>query len=108
MWDYIPVVGPFFRDKFWLVFLLAGLGLTLPLLLMRAEIFNLSTYLSASQLPTTFAGFVFLTGLVAVSGAILIGARPAVPAEVKPKLKMLSYNIQQGYSVDGQSESKPC
>ncbi len=102
VYDYIPVVGPFFRDKFWLVFLLAGLGLTLPLLLVRAEIFNLSISLSASQLPTTFAGFVFLTGLVAVSGAILIGARPAVPAEVKPTLKILTYNIQQGYSVDGQ------
>ena len=69
VYDYIPVVGPFFRDKFWLVFLLAGLGLSLPLLLVRAEIFNLSTSLRASQLPTTFAGGVFLTGLVAVSGA---------------------------------------
>ncbi len=33
VYDYIPVVGPFFRDKYWLVFLIPGLVAVLPLLL---------------------------------------------------------------------------
>jgi hypothetical protein len=35
VYDYIPVAGPFFRDKFWLVFLAGGLALALPTLLLR-------------------------------------------------------------------------
>ena len=37
IYDYAPVVGPLFRDRFWFVYLLAGLGLALPLLLIRRE-----------------------------------------------------------------------
>ena len=40
VYDYIPVVGPLFRDKFWLVFLAAGLVLALPTLLVRKTSFD--------------------------------------------------------------------
>ena len=40
VYDYAPVIGPFFRDRFWFVYLLAGLGMGLPLLLLRKESFS--------------------------------------------------------------------
>ena len=27
VYDYVPVIGPLFRDRFWFVYLLAGLGM---------------------------------------------------------------------------------
>ena len=38
VYDYIPVVGPLFRDRFWLVFWMAGVVMLLPLLLVRREV----------------------------------------------------------------------
>ena len=35
VYDYIPFIGPLFRDKFWLVFLVAGLAAGLPVLLVH-------------------------------------------------------------------------
>ena len=41
IYDYAPIVGPLFRDRMWLVYLLVGLGLFLPLLLLRKDFFEL-------------------------------------------------------------------
>lgn len=35
VYDYIPVIGPLFRDRFWLVFAALGVVMVLPLLLLR-------------------------------------------------------------------------
>ena len=98
---YIPVVGPPFRDKFWLVYLIAGLGVTLPVLLVRRRPLGLDEGLARLELGAAFPGVIVLLGAVSVVGAFLTGARLVAPGGPATSLKVLSYNIQQGYTGDG-------
>jgi endonuclease/exonuclease/phosphatase family metal-dependent hydrolase len=99
VYDYIPVVGPPFRDRFWLIFLLAGLGMALPLLLVRSKLSPASadrqTIFGKVLLPA--AGAALLAAFVWVLAS---QSAPDVPA-AKDTLRVVTYNIQQGYSVDG-------
>ena len=94
VYDYIPVIGPAFRDRFWVVYLIAGLGLALPQLAVRKE--PLSWRLS----PVWAAGVAVL-GLGIVVGVLVTQAQPD-HAPPGPALTVLTYNIQQGYGEDGQ------
>jgi endonuclease/exonuclease/phosphatase family metal-dependent hydrolase len=99
VYDYIPVVGPAFRDRFWLVFLLAGLGMGLPVLLIRAKVSLAANAgrrgLWRSVLPAAGAAL-----LIAFGWVLFSQPAPAAPAG-KDTLRVVTYNIQQGYSVDG-------
>lgn len=96
VYDYIPVVGPWFRDRFWLVFLLAGLGMALPVLAIRSK-----------EPPFTTPVFnritaVLVTVTLVLSAAWVMVSQPVPPAPVESKvLRVLTYNIQQGYSAEG-------
>ena len=93
-YDYIPVIGPAFRDQFWLVHLVAGLGLVLPLVAVRRA--SLSW-----KLTPAWGGTLALLALLTVGAVFITMGRPgdAVP---RATLTVLTYNIQQGYSEDGQ------
>ncbi len=96
VYDYIPVVGPWFRDRFWLVFLLAGLGMALPLLLVKSRpVVRRLPALSAVIFPLGLAAL--LTSVVA---AVITVPHPVMPAE-DDILRVVTYNVQQGYSADG-------
>lgn len=94
VYDYIPVIGPAFRDRFWVVYLVAGLGLVLPLLAVRRV--SLSWEVSPA-----WAGTVVFVGVLAAVSVFLTMARPDT-ATPQPTLTMVTYNIQQGYGADGQ------
>jgi endonuclease/exonuclease/phosphatase family metal-dependent hydrolase len=96
VYDYIPVVGPFFRDRFWLVYLSLGLVMALPVLLVRRVQFK-----NWLVLPRTFAWAVIGLGLAALIGAGFAAASPASPPEGRRDLVVMTYNIQQGYSETG-------
>jgi len=96
VYDYIPVVGPFFRDKFWLVYLVAGIMLFLPLLFKRREM-RLPVAINSS-LRYTLASASLLT----VLAAALISAKPSPASTDVNSLRVLTYNIQQGYSESGE------
>jgi endonuclease/exonuclease/phosphatase family metal-dependent hydrolase len=98
---YIPVAGPFFRDRFWLVYLVAGLGLALPVLLVHRRSFNLGQAAGELQVGLVFPGLLALTGLVTVLGAYFTAAKPTMAPTPPSSLKVVSYNIQQGYTPDG-------
>jgi endonuclease/exonuclease/phosphatase family metal-dependent hydrolase len=97
VYDYIPVIGPLFRDRFWLVFGIAGLVMLLPLLLVRRDV---STVASVSvKLP---AGLVTLVGVVAFIDAMMLLSSLPVRISAPTPLRVLTYNIQQGYDAAGQ------
>lgn len=96
VYAYIPVVGPYFRNEFWAVYLAVGVVLFLALLSMKEISANLPTWPVA--LPTS----ILLIGLGAVAGGFFISAHPVPPAQPHQRLTILTYNIQQGYNVDGQ------
>ncbi|MDW7655719.1 MAG: endonuclease/exonuclease/phosphatase family protein [Bacillota bacterium] len=103
VYDYIPVVGPFFRDKFYLVFLAAGIVLILPVLFIgqsrpvAAETVSGKGDTSRRMAPVMLA----LTFVITVAGVILTGAKPAQSQQTPTPLKIITYNIQQGYNENG-------
>ena len=97
VYDYIPVIGPAFRDRFLLVYLVAGLGLMLPLVAVRQALLSWA-------LTPAWGGTIALLGVLAVGAVIITGARPGEAAP-GATFTVLTYNIQQGYSEDGQKGS---
>lgn len=102
VYDYIPVVGPFFRDKFWLVYLVSGAALVLPLFAVQ---FTNSEggFTARNKLPyKVVASLIGVFGLITITVVIYSAPRPGVPVGGDSTLEILTYNIQQGYSEDGQ------
>lgn len=97
VYDYIPVIGPLFRDRFWLPFLLLGFGLTLPILLIRDP----ADLEEPTDSPQPAPILLFLSA-ASVFGAFVTHARTAAASAPVESLTVLTYNIQQGYSEDGQ------
>jgi endonuclease/exonuclease/phosphatase family metal-dependent hydrolase len=98
VYDYIPVIGPAFRDRFWLVHLVVGLGMVLPLLSVRQEALS---WQPSGKLPVAWAVGAVVLGALAVVGVLVTAARPGGPSP-QSTLTVLTYNIQQGYREDGQ------
>jgi len=101
VYDYIPVVGPLFRDKFWLVYLIVGVTLAFPVLLVRRSSFNLKEAASRLQPGPVFPGLIVLLGLTTIAAASWTEANPAGPPRPQRTLDVLTYNIQQGYDPEG-------
>ncbi len=95
VYDYIPVVGPFFRNRFWQIHLVVGGVLWVAFLLQRNSV-------PQSRVPRLVLvggiGILVLT----IGTAFWLTPRPHPPAEVPNRITVMAYNIQQGYSKDGQ------
>lgn len=93
VYDYIPVIGPWFRDRFWLVFLLAGLGMSLPTLALKVRaIVEYPKQLTSLLVP------IYMT-ILAIPVIFVVYSEPTPNInEQKPTITVLTYNIQQGYS----------
>ena len=99
-YDYFPVIGPPFRDRFWLVFLVLGVVLVLSLLLVKRGALSLRD----GRLSVAYPVVIALAGVVALMGAALISARPVAPPSDSTRLRLLTYNLQQGYNRTGQKD----
>jgi endonuclease/exonuclease/phosphatase family metal-dependent hydrolase len=106
VYDYIPVVGPLFRDRFWLVYLVAGLGAALPLLAVDWRCYPSEARAGQAQ-PRGWGGAGAAAWLAGgfLSLALLAAAfwelRPVVAVESGNQLRVLTFNIQQGYNANG-------
>lgn len=101
-YDYLPVIGPLFRDRFWLVSSLPAGLLTLSVLAARPM--TLGPPLAELSGAAGTLGSLLVAGLALASlAAVLItAARPATAPPDPASLHLLTYNIQQGYSASGQ------
>ena len=99
VYDYIPVVGPFFRDKFWLVFLIPGLVLTASVLLIKNGAYSIEKKKTGR---TTLLVLTAVLVLTTVIGVFLTASNPTPHSSSKTSLKIMAYNIQQGYDKMGQ------
>lgn len=97
VYDYIPVIGPLFRNQFWAVHLAAGAIIVLALTQTAAQP---GPALARPVLAPALA----LIGLAALAGAQVIAHRPAPPDPNARQLTILTYNIQQGYTEEGQRD----
>jgi endonuclease/exonuclease/phosphatase family metal-dependent hydrolase/MFS family permease len=99
--DYLPGIGPIFRDKIDLVFLTGGLAATAPVLLVKWD-------KQFSRMPN-FQGKTSVV-IILVAAAICVGTisavlvteqEPPIPSDKMDKVKVLTYNIQAGYDSSG-------
>ena len=100
VYDYIPVVGPYFRDKFWLVYLIVGLTMSLPVFLVQKQKID-GTFIRNDLKVSSI--YVTLVNLIALLIIIIVFTHTPQPDKTPhiSSLKILTYNIQQGYSEDG-------
>jgi endonuclease/exonuclease/phosphatase family metal-dependent hydrolase len=99
-YDYIPVVGPAFRDRFWLLHLVVGAALALSTWLARPVSAGVEQPRLERRAGRKLAGLVTLMGIAAVAAILLSAARPPAPPE-SGSVTVLTYNIQQGFSEGG-------
>ena len=94
VWGYVPG-GSALRNRFYLPFLLAGVGMLVPWVTRGSG--PERTGVSGGRCLGVAA---FILALLAVSGAVV---RLPRPPEITPKreLTVLSYNMQQGSHLDG-------
>lgn len=103
VYDYIPVIGPWFRDRFWLVTSLPAGILALAVFWARRK--------PSSRLqvqPRWGRGF-YLGIFVGIPAIFLCGwiiginnIRGLSPAKSGNTLRVVTYNLQQGYNSQGQ------
>jgi endonuclease/exonuclease/phosphatase family metal-dependent hydrolase len=102
VYDYIPVIGPWFRDRFWLVMVIPAVIATVSLLLVKRDP---SAAGAAKSGTSPFQPGWLAAGAIVAGAAILLAglsaARPA-PAPKGDVLRVLTYNLQQGYGKNGE------
>jgi endonuclease/exonuclease/phosphatase family metal-dependent hydrolase len=98
VYDYIPVVGPFFRDKFWLIYFTVGIVMVIPLLLTKERAYAFTR----PPIPSEVTKIVSIISFSAIIGVFITMAKPFPPADQSGPIRVLTYNIQQGYSEYGE------
>lgn len=102
VWDYIPLIGPFFRDMYWFVFLIIGLGVGIPILGVKRQTLIFSKLKKDLKIKMKIMLIMgILTGATIVS-VVIFETRPVKPSGSVDSIKVLSYNIQQGYDENGE------
>ncbi|MCX7031462.1 MAG: endonuclease/exonuclease/phosphatase family protein [Spirochaetes bacterium] len=102
VYDYIPVIGPWFRDRFWLVIVFPAVIAALSLLLVKRDAY-VKNQKSSFQPGWLVAGAIVAGASILLAG--LSAARP-MPAPKGDVLRVLTYNIQQGYGKNGEKNFK--
>ncbi len=101
VWDYIPLIGDLFRDAIWVIFLILGVFVFLPLFLINKT--SRSTFESINPVVKIKKKAMII--IVILSLTIIIGAvvlELPIDHDVSgDSLKVLSYNIQQGSDESG-------
>ena len=101
VYDYIPLIGPFFRDKYWLVFLVPGLLSVLPATLSSPGQESGKVFSAANRREWLLAAAGM--SIATVLSLVVVTASPIPPGSEPPEpLRVFTYNIQQGYNEAGQ------
>jgi endonuclease/exonuclease/phosphatase family metal-dependent hydrolase len=100
VYDYIPVIGPFFRDKYWLVYLVSGLVAVSPLLFKSTVAWDSPEL--PEELKRSWLAAIASIAVLSIVGLLLITANPSPPEGEPASLRVFTYNIQQGYNDVGE------
>jgi endonuclease/exonuclease/phosphatase family metal-dependent hydrolase len=100
VWGYVEPVSPFFRNKFWLPYVIIG-GLLLLLVALHPRIVNLQE--SRTQASTSrLWGLILVAILVVTANGLFVPAAKSDPDVRSTSLKVMTYNIQQANNNKGE------
>jgi len=94
--DYIPLVGPFFRDMIWFVFLIFGIIIVLPVLLIKKSSLIFKKAINGMKPKITITVILGIISIGTIVSAIITEPYSIEQATTGNSIKVLSYNIQQG------------
>jgi endonuclease/exonuclease/phosphatase family metal-dependent hydrolase len=101
VWDYIPLIGDLFRDAIWVIFLILGVFVFLPLFLINKA--SRDTFESINSIVKNKKKamiIIVMISLTTIIGAVILEL-PVDHNVSGGSLKVLSYNIQQGSDESG-------
>lgn len=101
VWDFIPLVGSLFRDMLWLVFLIIGIVIIIPFLLVKKDSLSF-VKLTSNRIKTRFkiSGLIGIICVGTIMGVVLLET-PKKSVGIDNPIRILSYNIQQGFDENG-------
>ncbi|MFH2037997.1 MAG: endonuclease/exonuclease/phosphatase family protein [Chloroflexota bacterium] len=100
VWGYVEPVSPFFRNKFWLPFLIICSLLCLLILLHRGKAPIQDDETTVDQFRMW--GLVLVAILVVTANGLFVQGIKVAAGESITSLKIMTYNIQQGNDNNGQ------
>ncbi len=109
-WGFIPVIGPLFRDLFWLVFLIVGVVILLSLRRVSRSSLSVQKRMVRGKTEIISVSLVVVILISTFVGAIAIEAQPIAQSGDPTSVRILTYNIAQGMNdvdiknYDGQLE----
>jgi endonuclease/exonuclease/phosphatase family metal-dependent hydrolase len=97
VWSYIdPVLEPLFRGRYWQIYMVVGVVLTLTLLAVSGKAVKA---VSGQRINRALAGLVTAAGLLTLLALAMTDSDPgAYPPSAG--LRVAGYNIQQGYTIN--------
>lgn len=101
VWGYILPVSFYFKDFFWLVYLVPCLVVLASLFVLRA-----TAWKQGGADPITIKSgmvsiFLFTLGLLTILVVYLISAKPIKTSFLQHSLKVMTFNVQQGTDING-------
>lgn len=103
VWGYVEPISLFFRNKFYLPFLLIGIGIIIPCLMQFRKTVSLE---ENDQTPQTNFNFfnIIAAGVLLIICIFSLIATPPKPESIvtdKDELTLMAYNCQQGVDIHG-------
>ena len=100
VWGFIPVIGVLFRDMFWLIFLIAGLVLTISLRRASRSSFTIRESKRSPRAKTIIAGCLLIIFAGTLVSGIAFEAYPVTPTSDVTSVRILTYNLAQGMNLE--------
>lgn len=95
-WDYIPAIGPLFKNMLWAVMLVACMAACLPVFLVKGHATMFPKVVFTARHKAMMLGAIVIIVASGIAGVAITTAAPPAPPSSPTSLKILTYNIQQG------------
>lgn len=103
VWAYIdPFLEPFFRYKYWFYHFIAAILLAFSILAVSNKAAEIASEVAQKRIGRGFAVLVTAIGLFALVVAFRLSPTSEPPSRETERLKVVGYNIHQGYDINGQ------
>ena len=102
VWGYVEPVSTIFRNLFWFPFLLVGLAIGIPVLLVKRRSIDFKAIITSKSRKLMLNGLLLVILIGIIIPVLLYEVGPLTPPNEPDTLKLMTYNIQQGVDSNGE------